>query len=33
MEFVAQRPKAVVPKQSKGTTKDLRVINFVVFCV
>ena len=24
---------AVVPKKSKGATKGLRVINFIVFCV
>ena len=30
MKFITQRPKAVVPKQRQGTTKGLRVINYVV---
>ena len=30
MEFITQRTWAMVPKLSEGTSKDLRVINFVV---
>ena len=30
MEFITQRPWAVVPERSEGATKDLRIINFLV---
>ena len=33
MEFITRRPWAVVPEQSEGATKGLRVINYVVPCV
>ena len=32
-QFITQRPWVVVPKQSDGTTKSLRVINSVNPCV
>ena len=30
MEFITQRPWAVVPEKREGATKGLRVINLVV---